>query len=61
MDNELLDSLAQKKIVILGFGVEGQAVLDYLRSKKIENVLVFDENIASKDVDNHAEIKFLKG
>lgn len=53
MANLEIDTLRQKKIAILGYGVEGSALANFLRSHKVENILIFDENASAlENVDS---------
>jgi len=38
----------RSKIAILGFGIEGQAMLDYLAKRKYANITVCDRNVDIK-------------
>lgn len=44
MGNFSIKELSRKKIAILGFGQEGRALFDFLKSKDIEDITIFDES-----------------
>ena len=50
-----IENLLGKKIGIFGYGVEGRSLVDYLRSKAINNIAVFDEK-KSVEIDG---VKFI--
>lgn len=58
----LIDELKNKKIMIWGFGVEGEAVLEQLILNKVSNIVIYNDNELSEEKKNkYSNIEFYYG